>query len=77
MTDRSEGMRDAAAWLHASKNGDTEGRNAVALNCDPTQLVDALTDTLLWIVDQQDIDFEHLLQLMRSAADRGEGGEAE
>ncbi|BBY61156.1 hypothetical protein [Mycolicibacterium sarraceniae] len=72
---RSEGMRDAAAWLQANKNSDTKGRHAIAVNCDPTQLVDALTDTLLWVVRKQNIDFEHLLGVMRDAADIGEGND--
>jgi hypothetical protein len=69
---RIEGMRDAAAWLQATKASDTEGRNAIAMNCDPVELNDALTETILWIVRVQGIDFEHLLEQMREAAERGE-----
>jgi hypothetical protein len=70
---RTEGLRDAAAWLQATANGDTAGREAIALHCDPTELVDAITETLLWLLKDQGIPLGDLLDTMRRTADRDDG----
>lgn len=71
---RIEGLRDAAAWLQATAANDAAGRRAIALNCDPTQLMDAMTDIVLWLVREQGLDFAHFLEVLRSSADRDERG---
>lgn len=38
-----DSVRDAVAYLLASLQGDDAGRGAIVANCDPVELIDALT----------------------------------
>jgi hypothetical protein len=69
---QADGMRDAAAWLQAFNDGDTEGFHTIAQNCDPTELVDSLTAAFLWVIREHDLNLSAVLQLMRDSADRYE-----
>lgn len=46
-----DGSLDAVAWLQAHLDGDTEGRDAIAHNCDPVELVTHLTGMHLALVN--------------------------
>ncbi|MBD0862736.1 hypothetical protein IA539_16210 [Gordonia sp. zg691] len=43
----TDDMRDALAFMRATALGDTEGRMAIAVNCDPAAMVDCLTSYAL------------------------------
>lgn len=72
-TTSADGLRDAAAWLQAVAADDKEGFNAVATNCDPIELVDALTAAFLWLIGRQGISLDRMLTLMRDTAAHFEG----
>jgi len=39
----ADGIRDALAWLEATIHNDADARGAIAVNCDPVAMLDALT----------------------------------
>ena len=47
----TDDMRDALGYMRATALGDTEGRMAIALNCDPARMLDCLTSYALGLAD--------------------------
>lgn len=47
----TDDMRDALAFMRATATGDTEGRMAVAVNCDAAKMVDCLTSYALGLAE--------------------------
>ena len=48
----TDDMRDALAYMRATALGDTEGRMAIAVNCDPAHMLDCLTSYALGLASQ-------------------------
>lgn len=48
----TDDMRDALAFMRATATGDTEGRMAIAVNCDPARMLDCLASYALGLASQ-------------------------
>lgn len=70
---QADGLRDAAAWLKAFAEGDAAGFHAIAMNCNPVELVDSLTAAFLWVIRDQGLSLDAVIQLMRNTANWQEG----
>ncbi|MDF3283370.1 hypothetical protein [Gordonia sp. N1V] len=49
--ERVDAMLDGLAYLQATAEGDEAGRRAVALNCDPALMVDAIAEAAIELAD--------------------------
>ena len=51
-----DNVRDALAWTRATIVGDKAGRDAIARNCDPVGMVDAITALYVGVLVRVTID---------------------
>lgn len=66
---QADNVRDAVAWLEATIHGDRTGKVAIAENCDPVGLVDALTGMYLGLaaLTMHPLDWDAFFTHIRAA----------